>query len=160
MTGEQLLNSLRYLEYEIKALDTQRVKLSDCRQDILDRAECLNAPLTGVNVQHPIGSKTETLGIQLADLDDIVERTKRVNALQAKVNSKIDELVDRKQIALDIIEKVECGKCRALLINRFVNNLKWPTVADVMGYNEHYVRVDLRGEAVGKFCAIYESEGR
>lgn len=159
MTGEQLLNSLRYLDYEITALDTQRVKLSDARQDILDRAECLNAPLNGVNVQHSIGSKTESIGIQLADLDDVVERAKRVNALQARVNRKIDDLVDKKQIALDIIEQIECGKCKALLINRFVNNLKWPTIADMMGYNEHYVRVDLRWEAVGKFCAIYESEG-
>jgi len=156
MTGEQFLNSIRNLDYEITALDHTRTRLEEQRQDILDRAMS-NAALTGVCVQHSAGSKTEALGVQLADLITPGEAARRIERLQARVNRKIDELVDRKERALAVVERMQSPKCKTLILQRYLNNLKWATIADLMGYNEHYVRVDLKREAVAEFSAIFES---
>jgi len=155
MTGDQFLNSIRNLDYEIKALDTTRVRLEDQRQSILDRAYPTSG--IGVRVQHGVESKTESLGVQLADLITPEQLVTKLNRLQARVNRKIDELVDRKERALAVVERMQSPKCKTLILQRYLNNLKWATIADLMGYNEHYVRVDLKREAVAEFSAIFES---
>jgi len=155
MTGEQFLNSIRHLDYEITALDHTRTRLEGQRQDILDRAMS-NAALTGVCVQHGARSKTEALGVQLADMITPGEAARRIERLQARVNRKIDELVDRKERALTVVERMQSPRCKTLILQRYLNNLKWTTIADLMGYNEHYVRVDLKREAVAEFSAIFE----
>lgn len=52
LPGERFLESIRNLDLEITALDHERVRLSNCRQDILDKARSLSGPLDGVRVQH------------------------------------------------------------------------------------------------------------
>lgn len=150
MTGEQFLNSLRNLDYEITALDTQRVRLNDQRQDILDRAYGTGA-VTGVCVQNGVGSKTESLGVQLADLQTPEQVARRIGQLQQRVNRKIDELVERKQKALDIISRIDDARYKSLLTNRYINNLKWCTIADMMSYTENWVKTTLKGQAIAAF---------
>ena len=155
MTGEQFLNSLISLEGDITALDTQRVNLDGRRQSILDRAHP-TAALSGVCVQTMPGSKTESLGIELAELPSPKELVDKLNGLQRRINRMIDLQIDRKQIALDIIEKMDTTKRRTLIIQRYLNGVKWSTIADLLHYNEHYVKIDLRCEAVAEFSALYE----
>ena len=69
MTTEQFLNSLRFIDNEIQALNLERSRISDRRQSILDLAESWGG-LSGVCVQSSPGSKTESLGIRLALVDD------------------------------------------------------------------------------------------
>lgn len=157
MTAEDFLNSIRHLDNEINALDLERCRWMDKRQDILDSAESHNS-LTGVVVQHGVGSRTESIGIRLADLETPEDVTARVNRLQQRINKKIDQLVDRKQKALDVIERIPSTTHRALLLYRYLNCLKWETIADLMGYEHGYVRDDLRVAALEAFEAVWKKE--
>lgn len=156
MTGEQFLNSIRFLDNEIAALDYERVRVMDRRQELLDAAESWGG-LSGVVVQHAPGSKTESLGLQLAALITPEQVAAKINAYQERINRKIDKLVGRKQRAMDAIDRIPEARYRTLLTLRYIGNYKWPTIADLMGYNEHYVRVDLKREAVAEFSVIFES---
>ena len=150
MTGEQFLNSIRNLDYEITALDHTRTRLEGQRQDILDRAMS-NAALTGVCVQHSAGSKTEALGVQLADMITPEELVRKLNRLQDRVNKRIDTLVDKKEQAQAVIERIPDARYRALLTYRYINNLKWSSVADLMGYTINWVVNDLKPRAIDAY---------
>jgi len=150
MTGEQFLNSIRNLDYEITALDHTRTRLEGQRQDILDRAMS-NAALTGVCVQHSAGSKTEALGVQLADLITPEQLVTKLNRLQARVNKRIDTLVNKKEQAQAVIERIPDARYRALLTLRYINNLKWSSVADLMGYTINWVVNDLKPRAIDAY---------
>ena len=151
MTGEQFLNSIRYLDNEIDALDHERVRLSSQRQDILDKAENLASPLNGVRVQQGLSNRTEALGLELASAPDVTSLVRRLNSYQQRINRKIDELVDRKQKALDVIEDIPDARYRTLLTLRFLSNLQWSTIADMMGYTDAYVRLSLKDESISEF---------
>ena len=149
MTAEQFLNSIRGLDCEITALDNERVRIAERRRDLLDQAENIGAALSGVSVRHGVSSKTENIGIQLADLP--ADITRRLNEYQRRINSMIDLLVDRKQIALDAIGQIEDARCRALLTLRYINGYKWVTIADMMKYTENWIKVDLKQQAIAEF---------
>ena len=149
MTAEQFLNSIRGLDCEITALDNERVRMTERRRDLLEQAENIGAALSGVSVRHGVSSKTENIGIQLADLP--ADITKRLSDYQRRINRQIDLLVDRKQVALDTIERIEDARCRALLTLRYINGYRWATIADMMKYNEHYVRLELKAQAISEF---------
>ena len=154
MTGEQFLNSIRFLDNEIAALDYERVRVMDRRQELLDAAESWGG-LSGVVVQHSPGSKTENLGLQLAALITPEQVAAKINAYQERINKKIDKLVDKKQRAMDTIDRIPEAQYRTLLTLRYIGNYKWPTIADLMGYNEHYVRVDMRRLALPAFEKVW-----
>ena len=149
MTAEQFLNSIRGLDCEITALDNERVRIAERRRDLLEKAENIGAALSGVSVRHGVSSKTENIGIQLADLP--ADITRRLNEYQRRINSMIDLLVDRKQIALDAIGQIEDARCRALLTLRYINGYKWVTIADMMKYTENWIKVDLKQQAIAEF---------
>lgn len=146
MTTEQFLNSLRFIDNEIQALSTEITRNTEQRQSILDLAESWGG-LSGVCVQSMPGSKTESLGIRLALVDDEAVE-KRAKQYLERINRKRAELLGRKLTAMLVIERIPDAKHRALLLHRYINNLKWSTVADLMGYNEHYVRLELRKFAI------------
>lgn len=156
MTGEQFLNSIRHLDNEIDALDLVRVRLADQRQDILDRAESISTNLSGVCVQQSVTSKTETLGIELASTMNIESLINRLNDFQELINKKIDVLVDQKREAVCAIERIAESKYRTLLIYRYIDGLKWSTIADLMGYTEAYVRTDIKDGAIATFESVWE----
>lgn len=156
MTGEQFLNSIRYLDCEINALDHERVRMADQRQDILDRAQNLGANLSGICVQQGVSSKTETLGIELASTLTIESLIKKLNTYQALINAKIDALVDRKREAVSAIDRVDEPRYKALLIYRYIDVLKWSTIADLMGCTEAYARIDMKDGAIAAFESVWE----
>lgn len=149
MTAEQFLNSIRGLDCEITALDNERVRIAERRRDLLEQAENIGAALSGVSVRHGVSSKTENIGIQLADLP--ADITRRLNEYQRRINSMIDLLVDRKQIALDAIGQIEDARYRALLTLRYINGYKWVTIADMMKYTENWIKIDLKQQAIAEF---------
>lgn len=146
------MNSIRHLDSEINALDYERVRIMDRRQELLDAAYP-SSGLTGVCVQTMPGSKTENIGIQLAGLMTAEDVVKRINQYQERINRKIDQLVDRKQEALDTIERVPSTTHRALLLYRYINCLKWDTIADLMGYEPNYIRFELKQAAIAAYEA-------
>lgn len=154
MSGEQFLNSIRHLDNEINALDYERVRIMDRRQELLDAAYP-STGLTGVCVQTMPGSKTESIGIQLAGLMTAEEVVKRINNYQERINRKIDRLVSKKHTALNVIERMSNTAHRAILMYRYLNCLQWSTIADLMGYDQGYVRDDLKIRAIHEFEEIW-----
>ena len=146
MTTEQFLNSLRFIDNEIHSLELERSRISDQRQAILDLAESWGG-LSGVCVQNTPGSKTESLGIRLALVDDDLA-TQRAQQYAEKIRRKWAELLDRKLTALLVIERIPDARHRALLMHRYINNLQWSTVADLMGYNQNWLEIDLKRKAI------------
>ena len=152
MTGEQFLNSIRYLDCEINALDYERVRVMDQRQALLDAAESWGG-LTGVVVQHGISSKTESIGIALASIVTPEAVARKINAYQERINRKIDRLISNKNRALNAIDRVDDPKYRTLLTLRYISGYKWSTVADLMGYTQNWVEVTLKHEAIQAYEA-------
>lgn len=155
VTGEQFLNSIRYLDCEITALDNSRCRLESRRQDLLDKAESIGASLD--RVQHGISSKTEDIGVQLADLVTPEELARKLQAYQDRINKRIDKLIDLREEATGLIEKLPDARYRTLLMLRYLQNLKWSTVADLMGYTEGWVKNDLRAQAIEAFDKVFEN---
>ena len=150
MTAEKYLNSLRHLDYEINSLMTTHSRLMDQRQDILDRAYA-TAEISAVCVQHTPQNKTEALGLELAGLPAPEELVRKLNRLQDRVNKRIDTLVDKKEQAQVVIERIPDARERALLTFRYINNLKWSSVADLMGYTINWVVNDLKPRAIDAY---------
>lgn len=147
------MNSIRHLDNEINALEYERVRIMDRRQELLDAAYP-STGLTGVCVQTMPGSKTESIGIQLAGLMTAEEVVLKINQYQARINKKIDKLVDMKQQAMDCIEQIKDSKYRTLLTLRYISNYKWATVADMMGYTQDWVEIRLKREAIQAYEAV------
>lgn len=155
--AEQYLNSIRNLDLEIDALDTARSRYTGKRQDLIDQAENIGAALNGVCIQHPVGSKTENIGVQLADLPTYDEFTHKVNQFKCRIIRKKEELVSRKQDAMDVIDQMKDAQLRSVIINRYVNDLQWSTIADLMGFTEHYVRIDIKWRAIEEFTQHWKT---
>jgi hypothetical protein len=150
MTGEQFLNSIRYLDNEINALRLECVRITDERQSILDLAETWGG-LNGVCVQSGVSNKTERLGLALASLvtDEVVmEKTK---AYLERVNKKCVELLTKKLEAFEVIEKIPDAKHRAVLTYRYIDNLKWESIADIMGYAQNWLEIRVKRQAIEAF---------
>lgn len=167
MTGEQFLNKIRGLTYEIRALDLQidaldrdRYQTMNRRQYLLEKAASTGAALNGVCVRHPLGSKTENIGIELADLMTPEQVAEKINHYVRQINQKIDELVDKKRELMALKDKAQqiigCipdARYRSLLIHRYINNLQWNSVADIMGYTQNWVEVKLARKSIEAFEA-------
>lgn len=152
-SAEQFLNSIRHLDFEIAALDHERVRLNNQRQDILEKAENLSVNLSGVCVQTGVSSKTESLGLELAGALTPEQLVKKLNSYQHRINKKIDELIDRKQEAMSVIERITESKYRALLTHRYLSNFRWSTIADLMGYNQNWVETRMKQQAIEAYAA-------
>lgn len=151
MNGEQFLNSIRGLDCEINALDHERTKVEYRRLELLEQAENLGAGMDAVHVQHCAGSKTESLGVQLADLISPQDVVKRLNRYQERINQRIDELVARKEKAQGIIDRIPDARLRALLSYRYMSNLRWSTISDLMGYSQNWLEGKLKLQAIEAF---------
>lgn len=156
MTGEQFLNSIKGLDCEIDALDFERVRLEEYRLNLLEKAESMSANLTGVCVQQAVSSKTETLGVALASGPDVKSLVSKLNEYQALINEKIDDLVNRKCEALRAIGGIQEPRHKALLTYRYIGELKWATIADLLGYTEDYVRREMKDAAIAAFECVWQ----
>ena len=150
MTTEQSLTELRHLDNEIQALTVEQTRLADQRQSLIDMAESWGG-LSGVCVQSMPGSKTESIGISLAGLMTDERVTEKIRQYQRRIYRKLGELLEKKYNALLVIERIPEGKYRTLLMYRYINNLKWETIADLMGYAQNWVEIDLKRKAIDAF---------
>lgn len=151
MTGEQFLNSIRGLDLEITAMDHERSRVEYRRRELLEQAQSLGASMDAPHVQHCAGSKVEAIGVQLADLSTPEDVARRLNAYRERINKRIDELVARKERAQRIIDMIPDARIRVLLSYRYISNLRWSTIADLMGYSQNWVEGRLKTQAIEAF---------
>lgn len=146
--AEIFLNSIRCLDLEIKALDAEKYSFSERRKNLFDKAENISSNINGICVQTGTSDKTGSIGAQLASLPTPEEYCKRMNGYKSTLNRMTDELVNRKQKALDVIAKIDDPKLGALLINRYILNKKWGKIADILGMSQDWVETRLRKQAI------------
>jgi len=58
-----------------------------------------------------------------------------------------------------VIAKIPDAKLGALLIHRYVNNLKWATIADVMKYDQNWLQNQLRKQAIEAYEEAENEQG-
>lgn len=59
--------------------------------------------------------------------------------LEKKIDEEIDRYIDLKGEIRMAIDKVEDAKMRALLIDRYLNFMKWSKIAKKMAYSEQHI---------------------
>jgi len=95
--------------------------------------------------------------VQLADLMSPEDVARRLNSYQERINRRIDRLVNKKQKAMDIIERMPNSFDRALIIQRYLCNKPWADVADLIGFCENWAKTDLKAQALAAFEAVWKS---
>lgn len=70
--------------------------------------------------------------------------------LTAQIGRRIDALIDTKAEILAAINRVEDATLRALLVNRYVNLMRWEQVAISMNYNYPWT-MELHRRALSAF---------
>lgn len=70
--------------------------------------------------------------------------------LTAQIDRRIDALIDTKAEILAAINRVEDATLRALLVNRYVNLMRWEQVAISMNYNYPWT-MELHRRALSAF---------
>jgi len=149
LTAKQYLEPLRHADCELSALLcrlNQLVNLSENRADIMDAATHIT-PSFGDHVQgDPAASKVESGAIRLADLDSKEEIAESIRG----VNRRIADLEARKKKAEEIIWGLCSNSYRAVLTYRYINNMRWESIADAMHYGTRSIQ-RLNGYALQEF---------
>lgn len=69
--------------------------------------------------------------------NSLEEGIARIDQLERTINARIDELVDLRETAFSMIKKIPDLDQQNILIARYIQNLKWDSIADEM---EHEIR--------------------
>ena len=135
MTAREYLERLRTIDREINAM-------LDHKQEMLERATSIKSAPDGVCVQTSTSSRVETAAVALADYGD-------------EINVYVDEFVDGKRHALELIGGLADGRQIMLLKYRYVFGWPWHKVAAMMCYDRTSVW-RMRDEALAAFEVVWE----
>ncbi len=84
------------------------------------------------------GSQLKQDKVQTSGPKNTLEETiARIDELERTINDRIDELIDLKQSAFNLIKRVPDLDQQNILIARYIQNMKWDLIADDM---EHEIR--------------------
>lgn len=81
-----------------------------------------------------------------ASVEDIIIK---LCDLEAEITQEIDELIDKKRVAKEEIDKIEDVTLRSILTMRYLEMLKWEEIAVQLNYDYRHV-LRLHGEALNK----------
>lgn len=81
-----------------------------------------------------------------ASVEDIIIK---LCDLEAEITQEIDELIDKKRVAKEEIDKIEDVTLRGILTMRYLETLKWEEIAVQLNYDYRHV-LRLHGEALNK----------
>ena len=73
--------------------------------------------------------------------------------LAMQIDRRIDALIDTKAEILAAVERVEDATLRALLVNRYVNLMRWEYIAVKMDYDYRWI-MRLHCRALDAFNAV------
>lgn len=81
-----------------------------------------------------VGNSREDVMVKLVDLSH-------------EINADIDKLIDLQKEIVGMIEQVDGGCLKLILISRYVNSIEWDEIALEMGYEKSWV-MRLHGKAL------------
>jgi len=133
MTGKEALEDIRRTNAEVDALLAYRNSLLDRLIGGYD--------MTRPHVQEQMDSKVERSAIRWLEVTEDIDR-------------KTDELIDKRNLILGYIERLEDRRYRDILMRRYAECQSWDKVAELCIYSRQRVW-QLHREAVEAFEAVY-----
>lgn len=86
------------------------------------------------------GSQLKQDKVQTSGPKNTLEETiTKIIDLEAKINARIDELVSMKQEAFTMINRIPDLDQQNILIARYIQNMKWDSIADEMDHEIRWV---------------------
>lgn len=82
------------------------------------------------------------------DKDKLPAIIERIIEAEKKAEMKIDHLLNVQSEVENAIAGVEDGKCKALLMMRYMNGKSFEEISVALGYSYHYVVHDLHSKAL------------
>lgn len=137
MTGREYLKQIRDENFKLKALEDRIVEL----KNNLYRIKALVYDKDRVDGGTPI---------------DIADRLGALQQLMDEANSKWDELIQNKRLALAIIFEIKDSRYQAVLEERYINMRSWDFIARRMQYEPRNV-FKLHGKALLVFDGLYSN---
>ena len=131
MTAKEYLRRIRDAESDLRSaeLDYQRA-----RDDV-------------INLKAIEYDKDKVSNSHIGDLSDAIAALEKY---AERVNAKWDELIAMREEAKTRIEQVEDGRCREVLMRRYLQGESWEYIAVGMGYAFRTV-LWLHGKALERF---------
>ena len=138
MTAKEYLNRVRFADTSIntKSDELYHLKLKSLQ---------LSPQSNGERVQ------SSSVG---GDFTRIIDK---IVLLQDTINAEIDELVELKQNARNLISKLTDVRYQTVLTEYYINHKKWEQVADIMNYDLRYV-YKVHGRALQLFSEILKED--
>ena len=90
----------------------------------------------------------DTNGSGQPNKDKLPAIVERIIEAEKKTEAKIDALINVQSAVEGAISKVEDGKCKALLMMRYLNGKSFEEISVALGYSYHYVVHDLHSKAL------------
>lgn len=130
MTAKEYLQQAYQIHRSIQARKQQIARLRELAEQVTSAATATRVSGT------PARSKIESAVCRIADLQSLIQRD-------------ICRLAEKYEEIQRVIEKVEEGPHRDLLIHRYLNFYTWEEIAEKMNYSYKWVHV-LHGKALEK----------
>lgn len=130
MTAKEYLQQAYQIHRSIQARKQQVARLRELAEQVTSAATATRVSGT------PARSKIESAVCRIADLQSLIQRD-------------ICRLAEKYEEIQRVIEKVEEGPHRDLLIHRYLNFYTWEEIAEKMNYSYKWVHV-LHGKALEK----------
>lgn len=137
MTGREYLKQIRDENFKLKALEDRIVEL----KNDMYRIKTIDYDKDRVDGGIPI---------------DIGDRLGALQQLMDEANSKWDELIQNKRLALAIIFEIKDSRYQAVLEERYINMRSWDFIARRMQYEPRNV-FKLHGKALLVFDGLYSN---
>lgn len=128
MNVKDFLNQYRNAEYEISEMTENLLRLRS-------RATKCTAAYGSTGSGQPNKDKLPAI------MERIIEAEKKAEA-------RIDGLISVQEEVESAISGVEDGKCKALLMMRYMNGKSFEEISVALGYSYHYVVHDLHSKAL------------
>jgi DNA-directed RNA polymerase specialized sigma subunit len=133
MTGREALEDIRRTDAEVNALLNYRNSLLDMLLSGYDPSR--------ERVQEQLGSKVERSALRWMEVTEEIDR-------------KTDQLIDKRNLVLGIIERLPDRRHREILKRRYAECQSWDKVAELCMYSRQRVW-QLHREAVEEFERVY-----
>ena len=130
MTAKEYLQQAYQIHRSIQARKQQIARLRELAEQVTSAATATRVSGT------PARSKIESAVCRIADLQSLIQRD-------------ICRLAEKYEEIQRVIEKVDEGPHRDLLIHRYLNFYTWEEIAEKMNYSYKWVHV-LHGKALEK----------
>lgn len=128
MNTREFLNQYRNAEYEI-------TEMTETLQRLRSRAtKCTTAFGSGTPGQ--------------TDKDKLPAIVEKIIEAETKAEAKIKDLINTQAEVENAITCVNDGKCKALLMMRYLNGKSFEEISVALGYSYHYVVHDLHSKAL------------